>query len=207
MTLNYIIYFKVYKMSDFEFDDDDDFLYDESGEDFLDEDELDFTEIIQEKQEKKKYEVEYKVYSIEEIEDFQNKEIEHVATIIGCLKEHAATLLRHFKWNKERLIELYMDKTEEVTKEAGVIVDAQKLPKLVKIPDFCCDICCDSGDDIESLALSCGHRFCKDCYSQYLTQKIKVEGECRNIQCPSDCNIIVDENTIRLLVSEDTYRR
>jgi ariadne-1 len=58
-------------MSDFEFDDDDDFLYDESGEDFLDEDELDFTEIIQEKQEKKKYEVEYKVYSIEEIEDFQ----------------------------------------------------------------------------------------------------------------------------------------
>jgi len=195
-------------MSDIDFDDDDDeFLYDESGEDFLDEDELDFTEIIQEKQEKKKYEVDYKVYSIEEIEDFQNKEIEHVATIIGCLKEHAATLLRHFKWNKERLIELYMDKTEEVTKEAGVIVDAQKLPKLVKIPDFSCDICCDSGDDIESLALSCGHRFCRDCYSQYLTQKIKVEGECRNIQCPSDCNIIVDENTIRLLVSEDTYRR
>lgn len=49
---------------------------------------------------------------------------------------------------------------------------------------------------------------CKDCYSHYVTSKIMDESESRRIQCMgSDCNTIVDEKTIELLVSKETLLR
>lgn len=49
---------------------------------------------------------------------------------------------------------------------------------------------------------------CKECYSHYVTSKIMDESESRRIQCMgSDCNTIVDEKTIELLVSKETLVR
>jgi ariadne-1 len=122
-------------------------------------------------------------------------------------------LLRHFGWNKEKLIEKYMDIPEKVNLEAGVHEDPAR-PKLMQLQDFTCDICFRSAEDlvvaavtkattssgkgksranskatpvvlptIQTLALACGHRFCTECYGHYLEQKIKLEGESRRIQC------------------------
>ncbi|CAG8466685.1 4872_t:CDS:2 [Paraglomus brasilianum] len=52
----------------------------------------------------------------------RQKQVTHVANILGILKEHAASLLRHFRWNKERLIERYMDDLQDVLRKAGVIL-------------------------------------------------------------------------------------
>ena len=70
-------------------------------------DDLNFEVVVAEKDRKKPYEVDFKVHSIEGIVKNQD-EVTHVANILGILKEHAATLLRHFRWNKERLIERYI---------------------------------------------------------------------------------------------------
>lgn len=143
----------------------------------------------------------------------------------------AATLLRHFGWNKEKLIEKYMDDPEKVNLEAGVHEDPSR-PKLMNLEDFTCDICFRSTDDfipapsskgkgrgtskiqslppptIQTLALACGHRFCTDCYGSYLGQKIKLEGESRRIQCMEEkCNLVMDEKTVGLLVSADLFER
>ena len=49
---------------------------------------------------------------------------------------------------------------------------------------------------------------CKPCYAQYVTSKIVDEGESRRIQCMgSKCNVIVDENTVGLLVEPDVLEK
>ncbi|KAJ3213366.1 hypothetical protein HDU67_002948 [Dinochytrium kinnereticum] len=196
------------------YEDEDDFMEeddedeDEELDDDIDEDEDGFPPVIPDKDIKKPYDVDFIVHSIDDITAFQEKEIKHVAGILGCLDQHAATLLRHFKWNKERLIERYMDVPSEVCTAAGVILDASKQPKFIVIPGYTCEICYNDEDGLESLALSCGHRFCRDCYSRFLVQKIEEEGESRRIQCPgTGCKLIVDEKTVELVVPPRVHEK
>lgn len=162
-----------------------------------------FAPVIADKDIKKPYEVDFQVHSTDEIIKFQNEEVAHVAGILGCLPQHAATLLRHFKWNKERLIERYMEDPEAVSEKAGVVVDSTKQPKFIVIKGFECPICCMDDDDMQTIALHCGHRFCKNCYGAYLNEKIAEQGESRRIQCmEAGCKLVVDENTVRMLVDD-----
>jgi ariadne-1 len=61
---------------------------------------------------------------------------------------------------------------------------------------------------LASFALKCGHRYCVDCYQQYLTQKIQEEGEAARVQCPADgCHLIIDAASLDLLVTPVLAKR
>jgi len=157
---------------------------------------------------RKPYEVDFKVYSPQDIQAYQDKQIADVSSIIGQPPESTAILLRHARWNKERLIESYMDKMDEVMESAGLGEDDGKAARIKKVKGFMCDICCEDNANLSTFAMKCGHRFCVDCYQQYLAQKIKEEGEAARIKCPGDgCNRIVDSKSLDLLVSEDLKDR
>ena len=70
---------------------------------------------------KKPFELDYKCLDIEGLEQAQRKEVEHIAGMFVISTGDAAVLLRHFQWNKEKLIERYMDEPEAVKRDAGVL--------------------------------------------------------------------------------------
>ena len=157
---------------------------------------------------RKPYEVEFKVLDPTDIEREQNSQINEVSMILGLPPESAAILLRFGRWNREKLIESYMDHPEETLDKAGLGTNFEGTPKTEVIPGFMCDICCEDGDDLQTYAMRCGHRFCVNCYRHYLEQKIKEEGEAARIKCPGeDCNHIVDSKSLSLLVSDDLKER
>ncbi|KAL1925647.1 uncharacterized protein VTP21DRAFT_530 [Calcarisporiella thermophila] len=181
----------------------------ESDDGFLDDDQdLGFSAIVSEKDRKKSYEVDFTVWSVEDIVRNQEKEITDVSNILGLERQHSATLLRYFRWSKERLIEKFVDNPENVVQRAGVVLDETRAPRFIRVPNFMCEICCDDDESMETLALSCNHRFCRGCYEHYLTQKIKEEGESRRIECPAaDCNLIIDEKTVQMVVTPEVHQR
>lgn len=157
---------------------------------------------------RKPYEVEFKVLDPEDIDREQKQQINEVSLILGLPPESAAILLRYGRWNRERLIESYMDHPEETLEEAGLGTNFEGTPKTEVRPGFMCEICCEDGDDLETYAMRCGHRFCVDCYRQYLAQKIREEGEAAKIECPGDnCHRIVDSKSLDLLVTDDLKDR
>jgi ariadne-1 len=157
---------------------------------------------------RKPYEVDFKVLSPEDIEREQNLQINEVSSILGLPPESSAILLRFGRWNREKLIESYMDHPESTLEEAGLGTNFESTPKTEVVPGFICDICCEDGDDLETYAMRCGHRFCVDCYRHYLAQKIREEGEAARIQCPgNDCHMIVDSKSLSLLVTDDLKDR
>ncbi|OBT46201.1 ariadne-1 [Pseudogymnoascus sp. WSF 3629] len=193
----------------------DDILQDESdnesGDDFgFDEPEPDL-EISQKESPREKrrpFEVTYKVYLPDDIQKQQDELIDEVNMILDLKKEDAAIILRHFRWNKERLIEDYMDRPKKVLEEAGLGPSTEGPPTLQVIPGFVCDICCEDEAGLLTFAMKCGHRYCVDCYRQYLSQKIKEEGEAAHIQCPQDgCKRIMDSKSMDLLVASDLNNR
>jgi ariadne-1 len=51
--------------------------------------------------------------------------------------------------------------------------------------------------------MECGHRFCKRCWSEYLTTKIMEEGMGQTIACAAhNCPILVDDKTVTELVTD-----
>lgn len=150
----------------------------------------------------------FKIHQPADIQRQQDDMTNEVNMILDMRKEDAAILLRYFRWNKERLLEDYMDRPDKVLEAAGLGGNESTLPKLETNPGFVCDICCEDTENLESFAMSCGHRYCVDCYRQYLTQKIRGEGEAARIQCPAEgCSRILDSRSLDLLVTEDLVDR
>ncbi|EFX04605.1 ring finger protein [Grosmannia clavigera kw1407] len=157
---------------------------------------------------RKPYDVKYTVYEPKDIRKQQDELINDVDLILEMRPEDAAILLRYFRWNRERLIEEYMERPTKVLESAGLGPSSSALPKLEVIPGFVCDICCEDGRGLKSFAMKCGHRFCVNCYRQYLTQKIREEGEAARIQCPSDgCGRIIDAKSLDVLVTPELTDR
>ncbi|GAA6062909.1 hypothetical protein JCM10212_004358 [Sporobolomyces blumeae] len=150
--------------------------------------------------------VEYRVLSVEELELEQKMSIDYVTEMLQLKPESAAILLRYFNWKKEKLVETYMDDAEVTLAKAG-IHEGSSQPRLKRVRGFTCEVCYDD-ETKETLALNCDHRFCKDCYAQYIASKVTDEGESRRIQCmANDCNVIVDEKTVELLASPEILTR
>lgn len=158
---------------------------------------------------KQSYEVDFKVFDPVQIQAQQDDQIQEVANILDQPSEAAAILLRHSRWNKERLIDQYMEKTDEVLESAGLGQHARtNPPKIEQLVGFVCDICCDDSPHLSTFAMKCGHRFCIDCYRQYLSTKITNEGEAARIRCPGEgCTRIVDSKSLDLLVTQDLQSR
>lgn len=157
----------------------------------------------------KYFEVDHKVFSPQDIQAQQDRQVADVANLLEQPLEATAILLRYGRWNKERLIEQYMDNQEEVLEKAGLGQDiVRDPPRIEAIDGFACDICCEDEPGLQSFAMKCGHRFCINCYRQYLSQKIREEGEAARIKCPGDgCNNIVDSKALDLLVAADLTDR
>ncbi|KAI0475452.1 RING-5 [Xylariaceae sp. FL0804] len=154
------------------------------------------------------FDVSYQVFTPQDIQQQQDEMIDEVNMILAMRKEDAAIMLRHFRWNKERLIEDYMDNPSKILSAAGLGPDTSSGPKLEAVPGFTCEICCEDEDGLQTFAMKCGHRYCVDCYRQYLTQKIREEGEAARIQCPAEsCARIIDSRSLDLLVTPELQSR
>ncbi|KAF7732490.1 hypothetical protein EC973_003235 [Apophysomyces ossiformis] len=159
---------------------------------------------------KKTYEVEYIVRKPGDLFQMQDKEIDQISSILTLPKAATRSLLQYFCWNQETLLERYMESPNDTLQLAGVKLnqDILSFMRAVDLPDssFMCMICCSDGPEMETVSLSCDHRFCKDCYQQYVSQKICMEGETRRIECPQDkCNVVVDSKLVRLLMDNKTF--
>eukprot|EP01117_Protostelium_nocturnum_P019066 TRINITY_DN814_c0_g1_i1.p1 TRINITY_DN814_c0_g1~~TRINITY_DN814_c0_g1_i1.p1 ORF type:complete len:619 (-),score=209.61 TRINITY_DN814_c0_g1_i1:131-1897(-) len=149
--------------------------------------------------------------SPEEIIEQQQKEISFISELFSLPSFTAAALLRHFAWKREVLIARFLESPEKTKEAAGVsqsdtyVDDSFVAVPLQGIEE--CFICGDEYPPEECFALGCGHRFCNDCWKQYLTMKIN-EGEASKIRCPyRGCNVIIDEMGVKKIVSEESYQK
>eukprot|EP00088_Acartia_fossae_P006986 TRINITY_DN13237_c0_g1_i2.p1 TRINITY_DN13237_c0_g1~~TRINITY_DN13237_c0_g1_i2.p1 ORF type:complete len:511 (+),score=134.69 TRINITY_DN13237_c0_g1_i2:117-1649(+) len=152
----------------------------------------------------------FEVLTTEEIVNHMVECIKEVNNVIEIPITTVRILLNHFKWDKEKLMDqYYSDSQERMFKEAHVVSPYRNPPSTsrAKKPTppnqvLECEICCLSLPKQMMTGLECGHLFCKQCWTDYLTTKIMDEGVSQMIECPGSCDIIVDDQTVMNLTHD-----
>ncbi|KAJ3532852.1 hypothetical protein NM688_g7362 [Phlebia brevispora] len=106
------------------YDEEDDFMMDDEdgSASEMDVDTFDSDYKVTGKGKQKSYEVEYDSLSQADVEKMMKQDTENISGICGVDPSVAALLLRNFEWNKEKLIEKFMDNPTAVNTAAGIKV-------------------------------------------------------------------------------------
>jgi ariadne-1 len=136
------------------------------------------------------------------------------------------------RWNKDRLIDKYMDNASAISAAAGITPPsapsspgpersqrrttaarttrsskkATPPPPSTPAPaaePFVCPICFDDTQQ-QTRALSCGHAFCEPCWAAYACGKIRDEGEHRIACMAEGCALTAPDPFVSECVSGDT---
>ncbi|KIJ05592.1 hypothetical protein PAXINDRAFT_182881, partial [Paxillus involutus ATCC 200175] len=122
--------------SDYDYSDEDADYYDDEDEDMMSteedgsapsDDEMDMDDFrVPQRAVRKAYEVEHEPLPQSAVEKLMSADVEHISGIFGVEASTAALLLRNMNWNKERLIEKYMDNASGVSVAAGISIPSRK---------------------------------------------------------------------------------
>ncbi|PVZ97466.1 hypothetical protein BB558_003028 [Smittium angustum] len=132
------------------------------------------------------------------------KIVENTNQFLELSFDQVLLLLLNNSWKQESLIEKYLEAPSKIAAEAGVSLKIAPL-EYKHSPDLFCPIMCEEGEDVDFFALSCGHYYCKDCYSTYLKFKI-TEKESPMIKCPEHkCSYNIGTSEIKFLLDQNLY--
>ncbi|KAL1115064.1 hypothetical protein AAG570_007095, partial [Ranatra chinensis] len=120
----------------------------------------------------------------------------------------AEALLRDNEWSREALLEKWMKDPVICCRRAGVqpppSASSWSQQSSMEGSSPCGRRVGVGGGDV---SMSCGHRFCRQCWERYLTTRIQ-EGDAHRILCPAHrCDILVPPEFIERLVSPEMARR
>ncbi|CAH1737077.1 E3 ubiquitin-protein ligase ariadne-1 isoform X1 [Aphis gossypii] len=144
--------------------------------------------------------------------------IKDVNTVLQMPATTTRILLNHFKWDKEKLMERFYDGDQDkLFSEARVINPFKRTQPIIQRPTSTrsrgtpgmedCAICFVRLPNNMMTGLECNHRFCTQCWTEYLTTKIIEEGVGQTIACAaSGCDILVDDATVMRLVRDPKVR-
>ena len=180
------------------------------------------------------------VYDFSRLEQEQRQSINHIVEVFGLSRGAAGILLRHAGWDAKVLENEYRGNEEGLSKEAGVpppplshvafslddsfqIEYLQEVRKLKKLPKekvpFTCQICFGEFKDLsETVAMSCLHRFCRDCWVGYLKMGLNSgaagDRSVLSLKCPglnksddSTCERIIDQDVFEAMLDRSNYEK
>lgn len=137
----------------------------------------------------------YKFLREEEIGRLQEDDITGVSNVLSISKSAACFLLCHFNWRVNRLQEEWFSDEDKVREIAGLL----KKPVLPhRLGNVNCGICFEDYSYSSDQSAACGHAFCKDCWTGYISTSINDGPGCLMLRCPEpSCSAAVDWDLIQ----------
>lgn len=112
-------------------------------------------------------------------------------------------LLRKYKWDTSKIIDVYFTDPEKILVGAGVCITPKTdvFNDSDKCKDFECGVCFENIPMEKALYLECGHfNTCKDCWIRYLMNAVQSKS-CVTLRCPSyKCHVAIAEDVWKKLL-------
>lgn len=108
-------------------------------------------------------------------------------------------IMLHYKdWQPEDVINAFYDNWPNFRDSCGLTEPKDKDNKVANVADFNCSVCCETYECTEVYSLTCNHKFCLNCYREY------VRGNVHNgriLRCINvECNLSIPHVDIEMLI-------
>ncbi|PAA77784.1 hypothetical protein BOX15_Mlig002420g1 [Macrostomum lignano] len=128
----------------------------------------------------------YTVLTPEDLWDSMQRVIDSAAEVLHLPRQYIRLLLRAFRWDKDRLLDSYYEADPDEFLAKYHIPQQQQQQQQEKQPHSSaemCEICLAESPSLSGAG--CGHRFCSDCWTAYLEEKMASNGQFDAFQCPA----------------------
>ena len=133
--------------------------------------------------------------SVEKVVSELETTIAEVSEILPLSAPVLRALLYQAKWSKMVLLESYYADPELVFKQAG-LMDPDIVQVYEQQASDECGICMEPYDTVGFLTGECGHSFCRDCWQEYVSEKVNT-GSILRLECPaSTCSSLLADSTL-----------
>lgn len=128
--------------------------------------------------------------------------------------DEAELVLIYYDWNFDKLSEYWFDNIEKIQIESHISQSEESEKEIDKffsqnnIISNTCLICYNEFDPEDSLSLKCNHKFCKDCYVEYITNKLETEpNSILMTPCPlKGCNLYLTRSIFKKYITDKKYQ-
>lgn len=149
----------------------------------------------------------------QDIDDAVNKKVKQLAEELSLEERKCLLLLRRYKWNTTKIIDVYFTEPDKILVGAGVCIDKKEdvINDKNKNNVMECGICMDDVPMSDTFCLECGHlNTCKSCWIDYLRDGVKTK-QCVHLTCPTHkCYVTIPQDVWKLFLSDkykDEYKR
>ena len=145
--------------------------------------------------------------SSEDIDIAVDKKVKQLAEELSLEERKCLLLLRRYKWNATKIIDVYFTEPDKILVGAGVCIDKKDniINDKNKNNIMECGICMDDVKMSDTFYLECGHlNTCKSCWVDYLRDGVKTK-QCVHLTCPTHkCYVTIPQDVWKLFL-EDKY--
>ena len=153
----------------------------------------------------------YSFLSKDQLDKERQKLIDEFIQISDLSKSQAELVLMNNNWNIDILMNDWFDNTQKYKENSGIAQTKESQEKLNeyfqnhKIPDNHCLICDTDIGQEDYICLECNHKFCSNCFKEYLKEKTKDQLALIPTKCPMQfCNFQVpSEIFLKVLSGEN----
>lgn len=157
---------------------------------------------------------------VQDLQEEKDKLLVETSDMLHLSIFKAEILLKNHSWSKEQLLQSWFEDPVKCCESCGVSPpeDVQLKSQLdtnnsnERKNSTECGIClCEFNSDEKRketpVEVSCSHKFCRECWREYLTRKID-DGSVTQIFCPAnECFTIIEHEIVESLVSREMARK
>lgn len=144
----------------------------------------------------------FNVYKEDDTNKLREETIAYALNKVQLERDNLILALIYYKWDADNLGDGFYDDPDKNSHNAGIELSPKAIKELekagVKSHNDACSICMTSSKELDKndfYGLSCYHNFCKDCWLEYLTERLNEINSVVFTPCPQfGCNCIVTES-------------
>lgn len=134
----------------------------------------------------------------------------------SCLNyDEAELVLINYNWNLDKLTQDWYDNMEQIKINSHIEQSPESIEKISEfysknnISTEVCPICYTDIKKENSLSLKCNHQICKECYIEYINDKLMSEPiNILRTQCPlNGCNLYLTRTIFKKCITEKSMQR
>ena len=136
--------------------------------------------------------------------------IEETNEILGVSMGDAAILLRAFGWKKDKLIEEWVQDSEKVRQKVGLkkLLMARSVISVDNKVEYECPVCGDWTKQGDDFAMACNHRFCVECWKNWVKAEMDKGPTVIYSVCPQhNCGETLSDGIFKKFLSHDLYQK